>query len=128
MTPKEAMQRIESMKFSVEYNVCSGLEHLLRCIEQDEAFRTLDALEAKGNPTTSEGEPTKKAVLGQRILELVCEAADPLYEHPRDMAVAAYLWVLRSAPFWWENSAALVLAETGSNWFWARKVAEKYRS
>jgi len=130
MTPKGAMQRIESMEFSVEYNVCSGLGHLLRCIEGDEAFKVLDALEPVGNPTTNEGEPTKKAVLCSRVLELVCEAADPQYEHPRDMAVAAYLWVLRDAPFWRECAADYILSGTCSswNWFWARRVAQQYRS
>jgi len=126
MTPKEAMARIESMEFSVEYNVCSGLEHLLRCIEQDEAFKALDTLDPTGNPMTSEGEPTKKASFWQRVLELVCEPADQQYEHPRDMAVATYLWLLRDAPFWRENSAKLVwINPLNAHWFWARRVAEK---
>ena len=83
MNWSEAKARIESLSFSAEANLASGLRAFNRVLEEEEATRVL-RLGVRDDPLH-----LIEAV--RRVHELAEDAIDPRYENRGDVALAAYL-------------------------------------
>ncbi|MCI0459535.1 MAG: hypothetical protein L0Z62_21510 [Gemmataceae bacterium] len=114
MSPAEAMEQIESPRFSALVNLASNLRTFLRIVADQPEVQAL-ALAM----LTPEG---IAAVVG-RFTALVAQPGEEGYEHPGDAALAAYLWLLGQRDPEQAERAAVALAGAGRCW-WARKVAE----
>jgi hypothetical protein len=115
MTVGEAMQQVESDRFSALTNLASNVKTFLRIAaaqpETDALLRIL------ANTTLAVSQ------ISGRALELSAASADPDHEHPADAALAVYLWLLGNHPHESGPVAAAILKEPG-RFFWARKLAE----
>ena len=104
---------IESLEFSTRLNVVSGFAQFLRAIGAQPEVRVLR--EATSGSDGSE--------LLHRVSILASTPHDSAFEHPHDVALAAYLWLISEvSPAVAELAAEIVLSHP--TW-WARKVAEK---
>src|SRR5262249_40792507 len=89
---------VEGPPLSAHLNVASGFPQFLRALEsRPEVQALLKHLRTR--------EDTVDLLL--RVLDLVSAPSDPQYEHPHDVALAAYLWVLSVS----DPSSAKVAAE-----------------
>jgi hypothetical protein len=111
----ELFAEIERPAFSVRLNVVSGYKQFLRALTASPEVQTL--LEQIQTPENDRG-------LILRVESLVNSPSDPKFEHPKDAAVAAYLWVLTMTdPSSAELIASLILESPG--FWWAQKMACK---
>src|SRR5262249_37717703 len=113
MTPTEAFSEIESFAFSVRMNVASGLHSFLFALAHEEA---LDVL-VRGLTVDRD-----VSVLAQRLFAIASETADARYEHPRDVALASYLWLLAVKQSDLAEASAEVVMSAQNTW-WSRKIA-----
>ena len=104
---------IESPEFSARLNVVSGFTQFLRAIgSQPEVLALRESNSSSG-----------ECDLLHRVSSLASAPRDPAFEHPHDVALAVYLWLLGDG----DPAVAEIAAETvlrHPTW-WARKVAEK---
>jgi hypothetical protein len=106
---------IESPTFSAQVNVASGYNQFLRGLTSATEVRELLA-EVKAEDDVQQ--------VFTRLQEILGNPQDPAYENPYDIAVVAYLWVLRMTnPRLAHDAAERVLAQAG--FWWGRKFAEK---
>ncbi len=113
----EATAIIESQAFSARVNVASDLSTLLRAVLAESAVAELILLLGR-----QDGQDVAFRLL-RRTVTLVAERVNYRYEHPRDAAIATYVWLLSgSYPL-----LAMVAAEAAvlvSRSWWASRVAE----
>jgi len=115
MTPDDAMREIESRAFALRSNIASGISSFLYGIAHEEAVEfLLDELRS----------PAQANSLLAKVLELAAEMRDSRFEHPRDTAIAAYLWLLAIKNPSSARLAASALTSVEGFW-WARKVAQR---
>lgn len=98
------MQYIESLEFFSRCAIASGTRTLRNIFEKTPALYTLMEHED---------------VVAGRIQHLLKVPFDKQYEHPYDIAIAAYLWVLKQNG--WDKGRFNVREISGSL-FWALKV------
>jgi hypothetical protein len=114
MTPAEAMEKIESPRFSALVNLASNLKTFLRIVADQPEIQAL--AEAMKSPEGIE------KVAG-RLATLAAQPGDEGQEDPADAALAAYLWLLSQRDQEQTERAAEAFAGLGACW-WARKVAQ----
>lgn len=111
----EPFEAIESPALSAQVNVASGYNQFVRVLASLPEVRSL-LEEVKAQNSARE--------LLARLLTLLRVPYDPTYENPHDVALAAYLWVLKTAdPELAREAANQVLGCPGC--WWAGKLAEK---
>lgn len=115
MSPAEAMQHIEGLRFSALTNLASDLKTFLHILGDQEEVQTL-ALAMR------EGDVARQVM--ERVLELSGTEVDAEYEHPADAALAAYLWLFSQQPGTSCQVAAKTVLACRQCW-WARKIAER---
>jgi hypothetical protein len=114
------LNTIESSEFDANINILSGFNTMLRAMENDDVLNQL-IVELRESPD-------KKRRVFERLLELLPQNPHPQYAHPRDVAVAAYLYslqqidgelghraaehVLQTPRFWWAGRLAQYILET----------------
>ncbi len=115
---EELFQAIESHRFSAIVNVASNFKTFLRALASQPELQRL--------AETMVEEDARKLVL-QRILDLSGKEVEPDQEHPGDVAVAAYLWLLSVKDMGLASMAAQRVRESPRCW-WAKKLAERIHS
>ena len=76
---------IESVRFDVMVNVVSSFPQWRRAVVGQPVFGLLER---------ELQEPCNRQWLASRLKELTAEDIDPKYAHPKDTAMAVYLWAL----------------------------------
>jgi hypothetical protein len=109
---------IESHEFAAIVNLASDWKTFARILGSEKAVQDLA------------GEMSDAGVweaVCERVLALVPDHGEEGCEHPRDAALAAYLWLLAAKDAPLARSAAAKIAEAPRCW-WARKAAERVLS
>lgn len=119
MTVTQAMQAIESPKFSAITNLASNLKTFLRIVSSQPEVKLL-----AGQMKV----PDVARAVTDRSLCLLGTPAENGVEHAADAAVAAYLWLLSDSDQYSEIVAEMVAEmATERHFWWARKVAKHVR-
>jgi hypothetical protein len=111
-------EAVESDRFSATVNLASDFKMFLRLLSSEKAVADLAAA-VRG--------PAERAALSERVHALANERGEEGYEHPRDAALAAYLWVLSGADPRVAEVGAGEVATTPGCW-WAAKMADRISS
>jgi hypothetical protein len=118
MTPPEAMEKIEGHRFSALANLASEFGTFLRILADQPEVKTL--LEAMKT------EPGRTPEVLRRLLELADSSVEEDSEHPADVAMATYLWLLSLKDSEMSEIGAEAILECKQCW-WSRKMAERVR-
>ena len=116
MTLREAVQKIESQEFAISMNVASGVGTFFNNLSKDRnVSEVLKAMVESGE--------AREEILG-RLQEMSQMETDRRYEHPKDTALAAFLWLtLFAAPDYSQIAADLV--DRAPQCWYAKKLARK---
>lgn len=111
----EAMQSIDGFEFAARLSIASDWRTFVRAArKQPEVQLLAKMLEA----------PEVQDAIRQRIAAHLAEEVDPAFEHPRDAAIAVYLWLLSFC----QPASARFLATKilpMKNLWWGRQFARK---
>lgn len=119
----KALLKIDSIDFTVDYGVISGLSLLQRSLAADKHVQDAQLwcnASIGGDHTTA---VFARAFTLTWALHLVGRPVDPHYAHPDDMALAAYLIVLRGCPEAKLLAAGILNLESAGHW--SRSLAVK---
>ena len=116
MTATEAMGKIDSLRFSALANLASDFRTLLRILADQVEVRVLsEAMKSAG--VTQE--------VFSRVHAQVQLPAEAGYEHPADVALAVYLWLLAARGRRFAESAAEAVAKCSACWWSSKMVAHR---
>ncbi len=115
MNLNDLFNTIESSEFDANINILSGFNTMLRAMENDDVLKQLVV-------ELSESSDNKRRIF-QRLLELLPQNPNPEYAHPRDVALAAYLYVLHQVDRHLAHQAAERIRQIPGLW-WARRLAQ----
>lgn len=115
MTFNEARREIESNEFAARINIASGIATLLAAASEEPAVRQL------WTELLSDSSTLKLLV---RVKELATENVDLRYRHPRDTALAVFLWLLSIRNHSLANIAAETISKVPRS-FWAAALARQ---
>lgn len=113
MISREVLNAIESDEFKRELQVVSSFPHFFKLIRRSDSVQSLfHELE----------EPENRQELADRTEELLRREANPRYQHPSDIPIAVYLWLLDLAAPEVARAVASSVARSPNTW-WARNAA-----
>lgn len=110
---EQAFTEIESEALSLQLNLASSVPALIRALQGTRPVTFV--LNQMRN------DEVRRAVL-VRFLDRIREPFDQQYEHPHDIAVAIYVWLLSVMDWQNSRSAALLGSHIPQSW-WARKLS-----
>jgi hypothetical protein len=113
----ELFEKVESPAFSAAVNIASGYRHFMECLEAMPELRELRSQLAQ---------PEHAIKLLARVYELATREVEEEYENRWDVALAAYVLVLRDVSSDLARLAAKKIAVAKNCW-WAFQVAETIR-
>jgi hypothetical protein len=114
MRLRDLFTEIESTRYSVNYTVISGFRVFQNALDEDATLRKLiEHLKV---------EPSDQNKVVDRLRSLLRSPHEPDLQHPFDVALAAYLFVLSRTNYTAAYECAKVLAQEANLW-WARRVA-----
>jgi hypothetical protein len=115
MNLSKVFEKIESVRFAIDFTVISGFNIFQIALEENKTLRQLvSALKRK---------PGHKDRVLERLIALLQADHAREFQHPNDVALAAYLFVLYKADTAMAYSVAEMLLGYQNLW-WARRLAE----
>ena len=116
MNWQQALAEIEGPEFDARLNVVSGLRSFLTAVVREPAIMELyNRMQASGD--------VSEEVLGN-IYDLSRLSVDPRYEHPKDTAMAALLWLMAATQVEFAELAAHYVDRAPQSWY-AKKLARR---
>ena len=112
MTLREAISTVESHEFAARVGVASDWATLIAAIESERAVCDIC------------GDPSNARRVAERVLDITRVQVDPRYEHPLDMALAAYLIVLEKLDRDLAQLVAASMLRIPQLW-WGSKLARR---
>jgi hypothetical protein len=111
----KTFEYIESLQFAINFSVISGYRIFQQALEEDEMLRALIDYAKRS--------VTKEARVVNRLRQLAEVKTDPDIEHPHDIALAAYLFVLSKVDAISAYVAAKELPRLPNLW-WTQRLAK----
>src|SRR5258708_21962644 len=115
MNLTKAFKKIESVSFAIEFSVISGFKVFQRALEENKTLLSLIA--------DLRQRPERKDRVLERLIAVLQAEHSAEYQHPNDIPIAAYLFVLYRADPFMALGIARQLTNIQNLW-WARLLAQ----
>ncbi len=104
---------IESVRFDVEVNVVSSFSQWRQVVEEHPVWSLL---------LRELREPCNRRWLASRLKKLATEDIDPQFAHPKDTAMAIYVWALSNCHSYTYKMVLEDLVEDTPNTWYLKKI------